>query len=231
MAPTRAIGALLAALGCLASGGPETSGHQTGRRLDGLDEARVGDRLPPGWEERSVGDGGAPTPRVVPGPDGPVLRLEAHSAAGQVAREVDPPLPPRGGVLSWSWRVTARPDGTELRDPDRDDAAARLFVVFGGGGLFGRPRFVFYTWGNDEEVGDTFLSHVGDRVAVVVVRTGSDPTGAWLTERRDPAADFRRAFGREPDGIRAVGLMADTDQLGGRAVVELRSLRWDARDP
>jgi hypothetical protein len=51
-----------------------------------------------------------------------------------------------------------------LQEPDLDDAPAQVFVVFGGGGLLGRPRTVFYTWGWGEEKGHTFSSHVGGRV-------------------------------------------------------------------
>ena len=59
------------------------------------------------------------------------------------------------------------------------------------------------------------------------MRTRADETGVWLTESRDLAADFRRVFDRDPDEVRAVGLMSDSDQLGGRAEVRLRAIRWE----
>ena len=74
---------------------------------------------------------------------------------------------------------------------------------------------------------DAFLSHASNRFGVVVIRNGADSTGAWYTERRNPVADFRRVVGRDPDEIRAVGLMVDTDQLGGRAEVRLHTIRWE----
>ncbi len=64
---------------------------------------------------------------------------------------------------------------------------------------------------------------------MVVLRNSEDVTGQWLTERRNPDEDFRRAYDRDPDEIRAVGLMADTDQLGARAEVWLRDVRWESR--
>jgi len=63
---------------------------------------------------------------------------------------------------------------------------------------------------------------------VVVLRNSQDGAGRWLTERRNPDEDFRRAFDRDPDEIRAVGLMVDTDQLGARAEVWLRDVRWES---
>ena len=135
----------------------------------------------------------------------------------------------REGLLSWSWRVDRHLTGVVLREAELDDAPARFFVAFGGGGLFGRPRLIFYTWGGREPKGDTFISHVSDRIAVVVLRNSEDATGQWLTERRNPDEDFRRAFDHDPAEIRAVGLMADTDQLGARAEVWLRDVRWESR--
>ncbi len=66
------------------------------------------------------------------------------------------------------------------------------------------------------------------------VRPGSSSTIIFSPakasfQRRSPDEDFRRAFDRDPDEIRAVGLMADTDQLGARAEVWLRDVRWESR--
>ena len=45
-------------------------------------------------------------------------------------------------------------------------------------------------------------------------------------ERRDPFADYRRAFNRAAKMIVAVGVATDTDQVGGRAVAEVGDLEW-----
>ncbi len=206
-------------------GGASTGSAQDVVRLDRLAESDT-TGVAPGWSLREVGD--APMAEVqLEAVDGALaLIMSADSAAGQAWMELDEPLDPATGTLSWEWSLAQGLQGTTLRDPDADDSAGRFFVVFGGGGLFGRPRIIFYTWGGDEAPDEAFLSHVSDRAGVVVVRNRSDSIGAWHTERRDAAADFRRVFGRDPDEIRAVGLMADTDQLGGRAEVRLRLIRW-----
>ena len=162
------------------------------------------------------------------GDAGPALELVADSAAGQAWLELEEGLDPDAGTLTWEWRVESRPSGVDLRDPAADDAPARLFVAFGDGGLLGPPRFIFYTWGRDEAVEETFLSHVGDHVGVVVVRNAADSTGAWLPEERRLAQDYRRVFGEgeEPDEITGSGLMIDTDQTGDSARVRLAGVRW-----
>ncbi len=200
---------------------------QQGDRLDRIAEAIDGETLPPGWRLRAVGGERLPSARVEEVEGALALVLVADSAAGQAWLELDEPLDPAEGTLSWEWTISSRPGGASLRTPELDDSPARLFVVFGGGGLFRRPRILFYSWGRGEAVDDAFLSHVTDRLGVVVVRNSADSIGAKYTERRDPEADFRRVFGRDPEEIRAVGLMVDTDQLGGRAEVQLHTIRWE----
>ena len=228
----------LATLSAILLGPPsveQLASSQASASLDRLAEAEISDALPPGWSLRAVGDEPPPLTSVVRTDDdagaapGKAIRMVAEDAAGQAWLELDDHLRPGEGLLSWRWRVDRHLTGVVLREAELDDAPARFFVAFGGGGLFGRPRLIFYTWGGREPKGDTFISHVSDRIAVVVLRNSEDGTGQWLTERRNPDEDFRRAFDRDPDEIRAVGLMADTDQLGARAEVWLRDVRWESR--
>ncbi len=47
----------------------------------------------------------------------------------------------------------------------------------------------------------------------IVVRTGTEHMGEWITERRNIVADFKRAFGEEPtNAIEAFALFTDNDQ-------------------
>jgi hypothetical protein len=198
-------------------------------RLDGLDRTLPGEPVPYGWQLRAVNGARPPAAGMVWYADRPALMLTAAGAAGQSWLELEDPLEPRGGELRWRWRVAAHVPGADLRDPERDDAPGRVFVAFGRPGLFSRPRMIFYTWGGPEARGDAFLSHVSDRLAVVVVRNAADRAGAWLQEVRDVVADYRKAFDEEPDEITSVGLMIDTDQTGAWASVQLSELVWVVR--
>ena len=199
-------------------------------RLDGLDQVSGDATVPPGWRLRAVGGEHEPVARLFRRDGRIVLSLEAQAAAGQCWRELDDPIPPGEGRLSWRWRISEHLAEVDLRDPDRDDAPARLFVVFGRGRLFSRPRMLFYTWGGAEPVGSAFPSHASDRLGVVVVRNAQDLAEVWHDESRDVASDYRAAFGEEAPDITAVGIMLDTDQLHGRASVELAELLWVSDD-
>lgn len=198
------------------------------RDLGRIGDARPGGSLPPGWEFRTVGDA-APSFFEVSSGASPFLLFEAaNGRAGQYWRALEEPLDAAGGTLRWRWRVDDAIPGADLLDPERDDAPARLFVVFGDGGLFSPPRVVFYTWAGESPTPEMHLSHVDDRLAVVALRrAGSDPLGVWLDESRDPAEDYRTAFGEAPDDpITAVGFMLDTDQTSDRAEAALAKIEW-----
>ena len=66
-------------------------------------------------------------------------------------------------------------------------------------------------------------------LGVIVVRNASDRLVTWVEERRNLTEDFRRVFGRDPDEVRAVGLMSDTDQVCGSSETHLRAIRLARR--
>jgi hypothetical protein len=176
--------------------------------------------VPPPWIVTAAPHAALPTLRVTPDH---ALRIEAASAAGTAVYRLSRPLAPReqAGALSWRWRTATPIVHAALRDPTRDDAPARVVVIFDDG------RTLAYSWGNAEPVGDVFSGSRGMRHAVVVCRRADDANGSWYLESHDPFADYRRAFGHAPHAIVAVGVAAATNHLGVRTVAEVSDLSWD----
>lgn len=199
-------------------------------RLDRLDEAEAGDPHPPGWTVETVRGAATPTSSVVQdGEKGPVLRVEARHAAAFYGLELDREgaLLPDRGRLEWSWRVDVAMGDVVLGRPGLDDSPARFFVLFGRGGIFSRPRAIFYTWGWDEPRDSTWIQEGDHGAAVVVLRGREDALGTWHTEERNLAADYRRAFGEgEPEPVSGMGLLVDTDDTGLHAESRLGPIRW-----
>ncbi|MBA4156103.1 MAG: DUF3047 domain-containing protein [Gemmatimonadetes bacterium] len=197
------------------------------RVLGRLEEARIGAALPPGWQLRPVRGVAAPTSQVVADArHGRAIRFDARKQAGFFGIELAEPLDAAGGRLAWQWRVEEPVPGAALRDPARDDSAARFFVIFGRRGLLTPPRMIFYSWGNQEAHGAAWPSRVSGRMHIVVLRNAADGTGRWLAEERDLAADYRDAFGGEPPAVTGIGFMIDTDDTGARAVGMLGPVLW-----
>ena len=130
-------------------------------------------------------------------------------------------LRPETGVMTWRWRTATPLPDAALHEREHDDSPARVLVAFDDG------RMIYYTWGNREPVGDTFRSWTSGARLVIVCRRAADADGSWHLERRDPFADYRRAFGRAPHPIVAVGVAADSDMLHARTVAEVADLVWE----
>jgi hypothetical protein len=187
--------------------------------LTNLSLAPAGPGLPAGWKLTRVAHVSPPTFRVTAGH---TLRIETSRQAAFASYRLRRPLRPgqRAGELTWRWRTSTPLPRARLRSRDRDDSPARVLVVFDDG------RMLFYSWGSAEPTGDQFLSWTGASRGVVVCRRAEDANGSWYQESRDPFADYRRAFGRAPHPIVAVGIAADTDQLHDHTVAEVSELTW-----
>ena len=90
-----------------------------------------------------------------------------------------------------------------------------------------------WVWGGPEAAGSFIDNAFSRRVRYVVLRTAADASGTWLEERRDIAADFRRAFGDEWPAknaglppLTAVLVGADADNTGGSSVAHIADLRF-----
>lgn len=204
-----------------------SAARSTDLRLDRIDEASVGDALPPGWRVRPVRGQKAPTTRVV-GDDthGQVLRVEGRGQAAFLGNELKDAIDVSNGRLRWSWRVDTPVANAVLQDAARDDSPARLMVIFGRQGLFARPRIIFYTWGHGEPRGTSFASRASDRLHVIVLRNREDPIGAWMTEERDLDADYRAAFGASSQNMGGIGFMSDTENVPSHGVALLGPVHW-----
>ncbi len=186
--------------------------------LTNLGTSAPGPGLPEGWQLRRVRGAPPPTFEVL---DGQRLRIETTGGAGFAVYRLPEPLGVGRAALVWDWRTDTPARQADLRLRERDDAPVRVVVVFQDG------RMLFYSWGNAERRDELFPSWTGTTRVVVVLRNAQDADGSWHVERRDPFADYRGAFRRAPQRIVAVGVSADMDMLGGRAVAEVRGLTWE----
>jgi len=173
----------------------------------------------PGWDSewRRQQLGGRETLyEAVTEGDERVLRARSDAAATALFRELSVPAGTRR--ISWRWKVERSLDaGVDELRRSGDDYAARLFVIFGDGELGRNTRALCYVWAGRKGVGSSYRSPYVDGVQMVVLRSGNDGAGEWAREARDFVADYRRAFGDDPDALAAIALMVDTDDTGSRA--------------
>jgi len=164
-----------------------------------------------------------------------VVRAESRAAGSGLERAVTVNLT-EYPVLQWRWKVDHVVTGGDPRRKDRDDYAARVYVIFeyepdktnfSKRLTYGTARLLFgdvpfgaisYIWGNQTQVEAVLDSpYLGDFIKLVVVENASARVGQWVDEKRNVYEDYRRAFGAEPPLVEGVVLMTDTDNTGERA--------------
>ncbi len=125
--------------------------------------------------------------------------------------------PPAKMKLRWRWRIDGVADGGSERDLKKFDHAARVFVAFDT--FIGPPRTLNYLWADAEPVGAVLAHPKSDRAQIFVLESGNAKAGQWVSEERDVTADWKRVFPDKPmPKIVGLGVMTDSDSLGGRLV-------------
>ena len=138
--------------------------------------------------------------------------------------------------LCWKWRVDAPVASADMTRKSGDDYAARVYLNFDvppeqldfatraklalGRTLYGDhlpAAALNYIWDNKHTVGTWQTNAYTDRARMLVLRSGADEAGHWVTERRDVQADFRAAFGELDGTIKSIALASDTDNTGEMA--------------
>lgn len=114
--------------------------------------------------------------------------------------------------LKWKWKAAQFPDLSGAKtDKDRDDYAARVYVIFPFLG-FTYSKFLEYVWATDMPVGTVIDSPFGKNVKIIVVKSGPKPDGEWSSESRNIYQDYLMAFGKEPTArVGAIAIMCDAD--------------------
>jgi hypothetical protein len=186
------------------------------------------------WQPWFIRRGNAPTAYRAVELDGVVaLEADAREGGSGLSRmiRIDPRRHP---VLEWRWRVPgdslerlqAASGGTplvrlslgfhgEVEKLDFDDRAKlRLAMLLTANGL--PYASLLYVWMLDVPVGTVVPSPYTDRVRMLVVESGTQRLGEWVSVRRNVLEDYRRAFGEEAGDIVAVGVMTDPGDDGSR---------------
>jgi DUF3047 family protein len=154
-----------------------------------------------------------------------VLQLETDGEAMRIGRAVRVELD-KTPWLVWEWKAMMLPVGGDVRNPERNDQAARVMVVFEG------MRGIQYVWdttaptGIDVEPEDLFS--IFKRI-LVVVRSGPGELGRWSRERRNVHDDYQRLFGVAPPPIKLIGVESHSDDTHSRTAVRFGTVQFEPR--
>jgi len=121
--------------------------------------------------------------------------------------------PARTPILAWRWKVTQLPSGGDFRSSATDDQAAQVLVGFTG------RRVLTYIWDTTAPRGvmQTVRSLPLLHVFAIVCESGTASANQWVSENRNVAADFQRAYGYPAPHIDGVRIQINSQHTGTTA--------------
>jgi len=163
-----------------------------------------------------------------------VQAVSESSASGFITRvEINPTDYP---VIEWQWKVKNLLEKSNLKTKKGDDHPARLYVGFeyDRSQFNWRERFFYwvvrlfygkdyparslnYIWASHAEEGSMARNPYTSWVKTIVVKSGDENLGQWVSESRNVVEDYQKAFGTEAPMISGIGLMTDSDGTKERA--------------
>ncbi len=166
--------------------------------------------IPPDWRVK-VNHGRADIDSCA-GAGEPCVRFKSVNSSFGIERGLDV-NPNQTPFLTWRWKVTQLPTRGDFRHNATDDQAAQVLV------LFSDHRVLSYIWDSTapQGFGDGDGSYWFLHVYAIVCESGPAQVGKWLTETRDVAEDFKRAFGRPAPEIKGIRLQINSQHTGTAA--------------
>ena len=123
-------------------------------------------------------------------------------------------------ILRWEWRARHLPKGA--REDKVNDSGGAVYVSFSKKDWLGRPLSIKYVYSTNLPAGTVVST---GNVKVLVVSSGVDGTGKWVTVMRDVTEDYRKVFGgAPPDEPYTVTLWSDSDNTNTVAEVDFDNL-------
>ena len=122
-------------------------------------------------------------------------------------------------ILSWKTRAHILPKNANEDKSDKNDSVMSVYVVFDFGHVLFKkvPKSIRYSWSSTLPEG-TKLSKLFGNQKIVVVKSGREDTGKWVTFQRNIVEDYRRLFGDDPPAKPlAILILSDGDSTGNEA--------------
>ncbi len=164
-------------------------------------------RLPSEWEIKV--NHGRPDISVCSDSEGPCVRLKSVRSSFGLERTVDVNTG-ETPYLTWRWKVTQLPAGGDFRHAGTDDQAAQVLVAFAD------RRVLTYIWDSSAPKGTTeYASNIPlVHVFAVVCESGGAAANRWLSESRNVAADYERAYGKPAPRVKGLRIQINSQHTG-----------------
>lgn len=146
-----------------------------------------------------------------------VLQAKSNSSASSLYKNqhIDLSITP---YLNWSWRIDKKLPVANEQSKQGDDYAARIYLIVKGW-AFWQTKAINYVWSNSTPKSTSWPNpFAGTNVIMTAIRSGTDKTGDWYTEKRHVLNDLKQHFGDDIRYIDGIAIMTDTDNAKGNAL-------------
>jgi Protein of unknown function (DUF3047) len=203
------------------------------------------DTLPAPWRLVGLPNGKAPLAQLDITTLGSerVLRLATDKSYGTALHELKPAVLAPGRLLKWRWRLEQALPLADLKRKNADDAALKVCAMFdmpldklgflernlvrlarNASGEKIPGATLCYVWDHQLPVGTELPNIYSKRLRYIVLDSGEQKLGQWVSHERDLAADLQRVFGHEfdaPPPLIAIVVGADSDNTQGKSLAYL----------
>ena len=175
-----------------------------------VDFSTARETVPQGWE-LSVKTGAAQL-QLVQDNGKQALQMRSEQASFALQKKVHIALQ-ESPFLVWQWKVTELPRGGDLRRADADDQAAQLIVAFSS------RHFLTYIWDSTAPRGLVTAASAPafKKLFAIVMQSGPQGLGNWITERRNLIDDYKQVFGAAPGALEGVRMQINSQHTHSRA--------------
>jgi hypothetical protein len=174
----------------------------------GVDEKGV----PLGWELKEKE--GSPIIKLEKEDDIYALHLISEQASFGLTKKIDIDIK-EYPYINFRWKVMELPDNGDFRKEETDDQAAQIYIAFGTFRL--TAKIVGYLWENKAPKLTTGISPAWSKTRLVVLESGPEKIGKWVSERRNIYNDYKELFEKEPSEAKLISLYINSQHTKSRA--------------
>ena len=152
--------------------------------------------------------------------------------------------------LTWRWKVPQLIPGADNTRRETEDAPAHIEISFDGDskkltladrlwaaqmkaltGMDLPYATLEYVWGDGAPRETVIINSWTSRIRMLLVESGPENVGKWVTEKRNVFEDYRRVFGEEPGRITTIGIITDADATGQKAEAYYGDIAFSPAEP
>jgi hypothetical protein len=167
-------------------------------------------RLPSDWQIKV--NHGKPVIAICADGDGSCLHLKSVKSSFALQHDVDVD-PTQMPYLTWHWKVAQLPEGGDFRRAATDDQAAQVLLAFDD------RHILTYIWDSTAPKGTMQSASAIPlvRIYAVVCESGVAGANQWITETRNVAADYARAYGKAAPRVKGLRIQINSQHTGTTA--------------